>query len=144
MKTVIYNIGMLAGILPADVRKLEGEQMGHVGCLHDAYLVIEDGVISEFGEGRGLQDRATPLAAGGGAQACLGGVVLQTSTFTKLRDNPILDDQISIMQALHMTHLLAFQFPHISRQNSRQHTYIIYYRLHYLMNSTDFSMRGCI
>ena len=83
MKTVIYNIGMLAGILPADVRKLEGEQMGHVECLHDAYLVIEDGVISEFGEGRCLQDRATPLAAGGGAQACLGGVVLQTSTFTK-------------------------------------------------------------
>ena len=83
MKTLIYNIGLLAGILPADVRKLEGEQMGHVGCLHDAYLVIEDGVIYEFGEGRGLQDRATPLAAGGGAQACLGGVVLQTSTFTK-------------------------------------------------------------
>ena len=79
MKTVIYNIGMLAGILPADVRKLEGEQMGHVECLHDAYLVIEDGVISEFGEGRCLQDRATPLAAGGGAQACLGGVVLPTS-----------------------------------------------------------------
>ena len=75
MKTMIYNIGMLAGILPAGVRKLEGEQMGHVECLHDAYLVIEDGVISEFGEGRGLQDRATPLAAGGGAQACLGEVV---------------------------------------------------------------------
>ena len=69
MKTMIYNIGMLAGILPAGVRKLEGEQMGHVECLHDAYLVIEDGAISEFGEGRGLQDRATPLAAGGGAQA---------------------------------------------------------------------------
>ena len=51
MKTVIYNIGMLAGILPADVRKLEGEQMNHVECLHDAYLVIEDGVITEFGIG---------------------------------------------------------------------------------------------
>ena len=51
MKTVIYNIGMLAGILPAGVRKLEGEQMGHVECLHDAYLVIEDGVIVGFGSG---------------------------------------------------------------------------------------------
>ena len=49
MKTVIYNIGTLAGILPEGVLKLEGEQMGHVECLHDAYLVIEDGVISEFG-----------------------------------------------------------------------------------------------
>ena len=90
MKTVIYNIGMLAGILPADVRKLEGEQMGHVECLHDAYLVIEDGVISEFGEGRGLQDRATPLAAGGGAQACLGGVVLPTSTTGRMATQPNL------------------------------------------------------
>ena len=49
MKTIIYNIGTLAGILPADVRKLDGEQMNHVECLHDAYLVIEDGVIVDFG-----------------------------------------------------------------------------------------------
>ena len=53
MKTIIYNIGTLAGILPAGVRKLEGEQMGHVECLQDAYLVIEDGIISEFGSGNG-------------------------------------------------------------------------------------------
>lgn len=49
MKTVIYNIGTLAGILPADVRKLAGEEMGHVECIEDAYLVIEDGIITEFG-----------------------------------------------------------------------------------------------
>ena len=48
-RTVIYNIGTLAGILPADVRKLEGEAMGHVECIEDAYLVIEDGVIADFG-----------------------------------------------------------------------------------------------
>ena len=53
MKTIIYNIGTLAGILPAGVKKLEGEQMNHVECLHDAYLVIEDGIISEFGSGNG-------------------------------------------------------------------------------------------
>ena len=50
MKTIIYNIGTLAGILPADVRKLEGEQMGHVECLHNAYLIIEDGIITDFGQ----------------------------------------------------------------------------------------------
>lgn len=49
MKTVIYNIGTLTGILPADIRKLEGAQMNHVECINNAYLVIEDGVISEFG-----------------------------------------------------------------------------------------------
>ena len=52
MKTIIYNIGTLAGILPEGVMKLEGEQMNHVEYLHDAYLVIEDGVISEFGSGK--------------------------------------------------------------------------------------------
>lgn len=50
MKTIIYNIGTLAGILPADVLKLEGEQMGHVECLSNAYLVIEDGIITDFGQ----------------------------------------------------------------------------------------------
>ena len=50
MKTVIYNIGTLAGILPADVRKLEGTQMNHVECIDNAYLVIEDGIIAEFGK----------------------------------------------------------------------------------------------
>jgi hypothetical protein len=69
MRTVIYNIGTLAGILPEDVRKLEGSQMNHVECIDDAYLVIEDGVIAEFGEMEvsgiiGFQNRATPLAAG--------------------------------------------------------------------------------
>ena len=49
MKTIIYNIGTLAGILPADVRKLEGEAMNHVERIDNAYLVIEDGIISEFG-----------------------------------------------------------------------------------------------
>ena len=50
MKTIIYNIGTLAGILPADVRKLEGTQMNHVDCIENAYLVIEDGIITEFGK----------------------------------------------------------------------------------------------
>ena len=50
MKTIIYNIGTLAGILAADVRKLEGTQMNHVECIEDAYLVIEDGIIAEFGK----------------------------------------------------------------------------------------------
>lgn len=51
MKTVIYNIGTLAGILPEGVLRLEGAQMNEVKCIENAYLVIEDGVISEFGEG---------------------------------------------------------------------------------------------
>ena len=48
-RTIIYNIGTLAGILPEGVRKLEGSEMNHVECIKDAYLVIEDGVIAAFG-----------------------------------------------------------------------------------------------
>ena len=50
MKTVIHNIGTLVGILPSDVIKLEGAQMNHVECIEDAYLVIEDDIITEYGE----------------------------------------------------------------------------------------------
>ena len=96
MKTVIYNIGTLAGILPADVRKLEGAQMNNVECIGNAYLVIEDGVISEFGPetdissfsrndsaDNGIKNRATPLAAGGGARdGVVGGVVFNTDDGT--------------------------------------------------------------
>ena len=53
MKTVIYNIGTLAGIVPEGTLKLEGEAMGHVECLNDAFLVIEDGIITDFGIGQG-------------------------------------------------------------------------------------------
>ena len=49
MKTIIYNIGTLAGILPPEVKRLEGSDMNHVECINDAYLVIEDGIITEFG-----------------------------------------------------------------------------------------------
>ena len=86
MKTVIHNIGTLAGILPADVRKLEGSQMNSVECIEDAYLVIEDGIITEYGQNNsgcsGIQNRATPLAAGGRSDEVTSGVVLNTTTTT--------------------------------------------------------------
>ena len=49
MKKIIFNIGTLAGILPEGVLKLEGAQMNEVKCIDNAYLVIEDGIITEFG-----------------------------------------------------------------------------------------------
>ena len=48
-RKIIYNIGKLAGILPAEVRKLEGKDMGHVECIDNACLIIENGIIKEFG-----------------------------------------------------------------------------------------------
>ena len=49
MKILIHNIGMLCGILPASVRRLEGEGMSHVECIGDAWLEITDGIISGYG-----------------------------------------------------------------------------------------------
>ena len=60
MKTVIYNIGTLAGILPEGIQKLEGAQMNQVECVENAYLVIENGVIAEFGSGEGYGIKNTP------------------------------------------------------------------------------------
>ena len=49
MRTVIHNIGRLCGILPASVRRLEGEGMSQVECIGNAWLEITDGIISGYG-----------------------------------------------------------------------------------------------
>lgn len=66
MKKVIYNIGTLAGILPAGVAKLEGDAMNHVECIENAYLVIDDGVIASFGTCPHNEDADEYLDAKGG------------------------------------------------------------------------------
>ena len=63
MKTVIHNIGTLAGILPQGVLKLEGAQMNQVECIENAYLVIENGVIAEFGSVKGYGIKNNPSHA---------------------------------------------------------------------------------
>ena len=84
MKTIIYNIGTLAGILPAGKTMLKGSEMNHVECIENAYLTIEDGIITDFGPCNGgyigIQNRATPLAAGGGARDEVVGGVLSAPT----------------------------------------------------------------
>ncbi|MGN1211887.1 MAG: imidazolonepropionase [Candidatus Cryptobacteroides sp.] len=51
MKTIIKNIGTLAGILPEGKSRLQGEEMGHVECLSDAWLEFENGIITGLGSG---------------------------------------------------------------------------------------------
>ena len=71
MKTIIHNIGTLAGILPQGVRKLEGAQMNQVECIENAYLVIENGVITEFGSGGRYGIKNNPShAIGAGPSPC--------------------------------------------------------------------------
>ena len=49
MKTLLRNIGLLAGIVPEGVLRKEGPGMSRVECLRDAWLLVEDGRIADFG-----------------------------------------------------------------------------------------------
>ena len=46
---LIYNIGLLAGIQPEGVLRVEGPAQGQTGLLSDAWLAIENGRIAGFG-----------------------------------------------------------------------------------------------
>ena len=50
MKTLIHNIGMLAGIHPVETRRLQGGEMGEMGVIDDAWLLIDDDRIASFGK----------------------------------------------------------------------------------------------
>lgn len=49
MRTLIYNIDTLLGVLPQEVSRLQGREMDSVGSIGNAYIVIEDHKIAEFG-----------------------------------------------------------------------------------------------
>jgi imidazolonepropionase len=48
---IIYNIGLLAGIQPEGVLRVEGAEQGRTGILRNAWLAIQDGRIVDFGTG---------------------------------------------------------------------------------------------
>ncbi|MCR4844037.1 MAG: imidazolonepropionase, partial [Bacteroidales bacterium] len=48
---LIYNIGLLVGIQPEGVLRVEGATQGRTGMLENAWLAIEDGRIVDFGTG---------------------------------------------------------------------------------------------
>lgn len=48
-KTLVKNIGTLAGILPVEKKRLCGQEMAHLECMNNAWLLMEDGRIKDFG-----------------------------------------------------------------------------------------------
>ncbi|MBQ2172921.1 MAG: imidazolonepropionase [Bacteroidales bacterium] len=64
---LIYNIGLLAGIQPEGVLRVEGEAQGKTGVLENAWLGIEDGRIVDFGTNAVIpgSDRESLDAQGG-------------------------------------------------------------------------------
>lgn len=49
-RLLVYNIATLAGItrVPGLARKC-GADMAEFDCIHDAYLLVDDGRIADFG-----------------------------------------------------------------------------------------------
>ena len=49
MKLLVKNIGTLAGIDRQGLIRRQGAQMRELNCIDHAYLLVEDGVIADFG-----------------------------------------------------------------------------------------------
>ena len=49
MKLLVKNIGTLAGVDREGLPRRQGAQMSQLGCIDHAWLLVEDGVISDFG-----------------------------------------------------------------------------------------------
>jgi imidazolonepropionase len=47
---LLTNIGQLNGILSKEVKVLKGKQMSDVQSIQNAYLLVENGIIQDFGE----------------------------------------------------------------------------------------------
>ncbi len=64
---IIKNIGLLVGIQPESVLRVEGAAQGSTGILENAWLKIEDGRIVDFGSGSVMpgSDRESIDAHGG-------------------------------------------------------------------------------
>ena len=68
MKTLIKNIGLLAGIVPEGVLRKEGTAMDEAGCLENAWLLTDGEEISAFGPmGRVEEIEADRTIDAGGA-----------------------------------------------------------------------------
>ena len=66
--SLIYNIGLLAGIQPEGVLRLEGPAQGKTGTLENAWLRIESGRIVAFGEMSTLNRRNPSSAVPGDSE----------------------------------------------------------------------------
>lgn len=69
MQTLITNISSLLGILPAGTDRLSGSQMNKVESLENAWLLIRDGIIADFGTADNMDEIPSDteiIDAGGG------------------------------------------------------------------------------
>ena len=63
---IISNIGELVGIVPEGVPRKSGAEMSEVGILRDAWILVRDGVIVDFGSGKPVTGGEEVIDAQGG------------------------------------------------------------------------------
>lgn len=61
MRTLIRNIKTLAGILPEGQRLLKGKAMARLECIDNAFVLIENGLILDFGSMVDCPDNADEI-----------------------------------------------------------------------------------
>lgn len=66
MKILIVNSASLVGVMDNSVKKLEGAEMNTSFSLKDAWLLIEDDLILDFGSGEAPKDADLTVDANGG------------------------------------------------------------------------------
>ena len=76
MRKRFTHIGTLAGIVPTGVLRKEGAAMDEVGTIRDAWLVVEDGRIADFGSHE--SDAASHIARDNADEVidCQGGLLM--------------------------------------------------------------------
>lgn len=58
MRTLYNNIRLLTGILPIETRLVKGKAMNELQCIENAFLVIENSTIIDFGEMQNAPENA--------------------------------------------------------------------------------------
>ena len=74
--SLIYNIGILAGIQPEGVLRVEGKEQGETGILETAGLRIEDGRIAGFGPMSTCPDHSVMPGSDRASLDACGGMVM--------------------------------------------------------------------
>ncbi|MFN8309146.1 MAG: imidazolonepropionase [Chitinophagales bacterium] len=59
--TLLTQIKGLAGVVPTETRFLKGSEMNKMAVLENAWLLMEDGLIKDFGTGTGGPERADEI-----------------------------------------------------------------------------------